>query len=142
MSRSRADRFWEKVRQDGACWVWTGALQPGGYGYFSVGEGRYTGAHRWAYEFLVAPIPDGLVIDHLCRNRKCVNPYHLEPVPQRVNVARGIGVGRPRMSTCRKGHDLTPENVETRKGGGRRCITCRRARENECKRNRREVRAA
>jgi hypothetical protein len=76
-----------------ACWVWVGAKMNAGYGSFGRG-GRNGGtvlAHRWSYEFLVGPIPDGLAIDHLCRNRVCVNPWHLDPVTIEVNTMRGEG---------------------------------------------------
>ena len=136
-------RFWAKVAQNGECWQWTAAVLSSGYGYFGVGDGKSILAHRFAYQHLVGPIPDGLVIDHLCRNRACVNPYHLEPVPQKINVERGDCNGRTPQPTCYRGHEFTPDNTEIRKGGGRRCVTCRRARENDYKRRRRaEARAA
>ena len=73
------------------CWLWTGALDKYGYGYVSwrqSGKKRHFIAHRLIYEELVGPIPDGLVIDHLCRVRHCVNPNHLEPVTQDENLRR------------------------------------------------------
>lgn len=86
------ERFLSKVdkRADG-CWHWTAALMPNGYGYFRVStpRRRMVYAHRAAYELLVGPIPDGMVIDHLCRNKSCVNPEHLEVVTQGENVRRG-----------------------------------------------------
>src|SRR3990172_7293894 len=78
-------RFWCKVRAlDNGCWEWTGYLQPNGYGRLNVGS-RMTLAHRWAYERLIGPIPRGLQSDHLCRNRACVNPLHIEPTTAREN---------------------------------------------------------
>jgi hypothetical protein len=76
--------FWERVEKTGGCWLWTGSRNGGGYGNYG---GK--GAHRYAYELLKAPIPPGLVIDHLCRVRHCVNPDHMEPVTQSVNCRRG-----------------------------------------------------
>lgn len=81
------ERFEGKIVQDGDCWHWTGNLNLG-YGRIAINR-KPTYAHRWSYEYHIGPIPDGLVLDHLCRNRWCVNPYHLDPVPIAVNVSRG-----------------------------------------------------
>lgn len=87
--RPVAERFWEKVDKTGSCWIWTAQLNRhrGGYGMFW--DEKPVWAHRWAYEALVGPIPDGLVLDHLCRTPACVNPTHLEPVTIEENVRRG-----------------------------------------------------
>lgn len=87
-------RFWSYVDKDGAngCWVWTGAMcgapRGEGYGNINIG-GRLVIAHRYAFEEIEGPIPNGLVLDHLCRNQRCVNPAHLEAVTQWENVHRG-----------------------------------------------------
>lgn len=86
-------RFWAKVdRHEGGCWVWMGGVNRKGYGQFGVltaeGVVGYR-AHRLAYELEVGAIPPGMVLDHLCRNRRCVNPDHLEPVSDSENVRRG-----------------------------------------------------
>lgn len=86
------DRFMSKVVWNGdpdECWTWAASLTTTTYGQFSL-EGRPTLAHRLSYEFFVGPIPEGLVIDHLCRNTTCINPAHLEPVPQTINILRGV----------------------------------------------------
>jgi hypothetical protein len=100
----RQRRFWAQVdrRGEDECWEWTGRVQPNGYGNFGVNGTRLV--HRIAYQWLVGPIPDGLVLDHLCHtrdascadnahcpHRRCVNPAHLEPVTPRENIARGRG---------------------------------------------------
>jgi hypothetical protein len=135
-------RFWEKV--DGVadpedCWEWTAYRNPNGYGQFSVG-GRSGGmrlAHRVAYELLVAPIPPGLVLDHLCRNPACVNPQHLEPVSQTENVRRGVGgdVAGARSSAkthCPQGHPYDAENTYRTPKGSRDCRRCRSAASARC----------
>ena len=83
-----AIRFWNKVHKTETCWNWTGAKFTNGYGCFHV-DGQSVGAHRVSYEFSNGPIPLDLVIDHLCRNRICVRPDHLEAVTSVINVKRG-----------------------------------------------------
>jgi hypothetical protein len=85
--RSTAERVYSRLSLDGDCWNWTGATR-NGYGAFGV-DGRVEYVHRWVYEDMVGPLPDGLVIDHLCINRLCANPYHLDVVTRAVNNARG-----------------------------------------------------
>ena len=85
----------------GGCWEWQGALNDG---YGIVGrDGTTRRVHRVVYEALVGPIPNGMDLDHLCRNRRCCNVLHLEPVTRRENLARGIGpaVTRQRHATAR-----------------------------------------
>ncbi len=126
-------RLYDKVRVGDGCWEWTGATSPTGYGHLpvrtTVNEPREVLAHRFVYELLVGPIPDGLDIDHLCRNRACVRPSHLEPVPPRENILRGEGPSahNARQTHCARGHEFTAAN--TRVHAGRRyCRACGRER--------------
>lgn len=85
------DRYFDKVEFTDECWLWTAAKSGVGYGLIQEGRAdqKLLYAHRFIYEFCVAPIPDGLVIDHLCRVRHCVNPEHLEVVTLEENSRRG-----------------------------------------------------
>jgi hypothetical protein len=116
-----ADRFWERVEVTDGCWSWLGAINTKGYGLLTV-DRRTNLAHRLAYEMLVGPIPDGLHIDHLCRNRSCVNPKHMEPVTPRENVLRGVGTSAQNAAKthCPEGHPYD----YVRRSGRRRCTTC------------------
>jgi hypothetical protein len=110
-----------------ACWIWPWSRNHKGYGSAHF-RGKTTGAHRAAYELLIGPIPDGLVIDHLCRTPACVNPSHMEPVTSRENIMRGecYAAQNARKTHCMHGHELTGENLYVRRDGKRQCIICRR----------------
>jgi hypothetical protein len=123
-------RFWPKVREAASgCWEWTASTR-NGYGQFAINR-RPRPAHRLAYEHLRAEIPDGLVIDHLCRNTRCVNPWHLEPVTIRENALRAPVIGKPkykhRPEFCAKGLHRMEEHAVPN-GKYRVCRPCRRAR--------------
>ncbi len=108
------------------CWLWTVHTTNAGYAQMAH-DGTNVLVHRWMYEREVGPIPEGLVIDHLCRNRHCVNPACMEPVSRGENVLRGIGPSAEaaRRTKCMSGHDYTPENTRTRVKGGRPTRVCR-----------------
>ena len=122
------DRFWSRVTQQGDCWVWTGYITGDGYGWAGV-NGKSAHAHRLSYEQMVGEIPEGLQLDHLCRNRPCVNPYHVEPVTPRVNTMRGDAPSslNARKTHCKRNHEFTPENTYVKKDGARWCRICRDA---------------
>jgi hypothetical protein len=117
------ERIMQRTDRSGDCWLWTGFLDRYGYGQISV-QNRREKAHRAAYEAFVGPIPDGLVIDHTCRVRRCVNPAHLEPVTHAENVRRGIAPNA-RKTQCPKGHVYDDANTY-RAAGRRDCRACRR----------------
>jgi len=125
VARSASERFAQKTSPlPNGCIVWTGGKTAGGYGMFAPltdGEPAKVMAHRWAYEHAVGAIPAGLDIDHLCRNRACVNPVHLEPVTREENIRRAAAV----KTHCPHGHEYTPENTYVRPGTvHRHCRTC------------------
>ncbi len=123
------DRFLAKINPvESGCWEWTGSCH-WGYGQFWNGI-KQVKAHRFSYEFFNGKVPDGLDLDHLCRNRKCVNPDHLEPVTRSINCLRGAGRFRAGLvksarTHCQHGHPYTPENTYIRPEGYRCCRTCR-----------------
>lgn len=146
--RPAVERFAAKyVGLPSGCWEWCGFRNGKGYGIFHDGE-RMVKAHRWSWEHANRrPIPDGLTIDHLCRNRSCVNPEHLEPVTDAENRRRGVAFRRALASerptpepvapkvACVNGHEFTPENTRLRtrasRGGTveRVCRACVRDRQ-------------
>lgn len=121
------DSFMSKVRKTDGCWLWIAGTTKG-YGAAYI-NGRQRPAHRVVYEALVGEIPLGLDLDHLCRNRQCVNPAHLEPVTRRENLLRSpitLTSKKAAQTQCVRGHDFTPENTRIAANGTRHCKACHR----------------
>jgi hypothetical protein len=127
--------FWERVTRVDECLIWP-TRRTDGYGTY---RGGY--AHRFAYEDRVGPIPDGMTLDHVCRNRSCVNPDHLEPVSMGENTRRGTSpvAANARKTACVNGHAYTPSNTRLTPKG-RACRECARLRSLATKDYRREWR--
>ena len=121
-------RFMSRVEKtEHGCWVWLGAKMRNGYGQLVVGGVHYA-AHRYAYQEMVGAIPAGLDLDHLCRNRACTNPDHLEPVTRSENLLRGLKRTHNLEKThCPSGHEYSAENTYVN-GNRRQCRACANAR--------------
>lgn len=120
---------------EGKCHVWTGFLNSDGYGRIQI-NGKKHLVHRLMWELVVGPIPPKMTLDHLCRNRKCVNPEHLEVVTNKENTMRGVGVSsmNAKATHCLNGHEFTDENTYRSKGRSassafRHCRTCKAERQ-------------
>lgn len=125
------------------CWEWTGYRTANGYGQFFVerirgaNRNRVMSAHQWAYTHYIGPVPEGLELDHLCRNPACCNPVHLEPVTHLVNMQRGR---KANETHCPSGHPYDTENTYISPSGGRYCKECNRERARANRRRRRDMR--
>jgi hypothetical protein len=125
--RSAEERFFDKVEiTEGGCWIWRGAKDRAGYGFFSVG-GKLVRVHRWAYEHFKGPIPEGKVLDHYkCQTPSCTNPDHTEPVTDYINSLRSSNPNfvAHREGRCMRGHEFTEENTIKDRRGRKRCRIC------------------
>ena len=135
------------THDESGCWVWTAYKNDDGYGVVWDGNvGKTRKAHQVLYELAKGPIPDGLEIDHLCSNRACINPDHLEAVAHLENVRRGTtgqgGNWQKDKTVCPQGHPYSVENTYayppgSRQPGGRKCRTCHRIQQRRYKATRR-----
>lgn len=129
-------RFEAKVQRTEHCWLWKGAHDKAGYGLFYSGARLLTGgqrnvyAHRWSWEQVNGPVPEGLVLDHICENPPCVRVEHLRLATQQENICRGVGASavNARKKSCPQGHPYSPDNTFIR-SGARVCKKCSRARD-------------
>ncbi len=141
------NRFWDKVDFTGGpkgCWLWMAHCTDTGYGQFRRDSIKMVRAHRYAWELLVGPIAEGMVLDHLCRVKICVNPQHMEEVTERENILRGYGTpaNNARKTHCNKGHAFDGPNTRfyTCNSGyqGRVCRACKRETNQKLRQRRKE----
>ena len=121
-------RFWGKVHKTEGCWLWTGTRNTAGYGTFKY-LGKNALAHRIAYQWESGPIQAGLYLDHLCHERRCVRPSHLEPVTPKINAHRSDSpiAANATKTHCMRGHEFTSDNTYSPPGKiQRHCRQCRR----------------
>jgi hypothetical protein len=132
-------RFWDQVEKTSTCWLWKGYKMASGYGRFGFNY-KTLYAHRFSYELIKGDIPKGMVIDHLCKNRGCVNPDHMEVVTQRENLLRGDGFPalEAKQTHCIKGHLFSKENTYMERNK-RHCKRCRADAQQRIRNNRKLV---
>ena len=139
------ERILSSFKKGDGCWEWKYGFTSKGYGQANY-DGKHGTAHRIVYQLLVGPIPKGLFLDHLCRNRKCVRPEHLEPVTSRENNLRSTGPAavNAAKSHCKYGHEFTPENTKSKpsRPNSRICRTCKRAEGRDYQRRQRVLQKA
>lgn len=122
------DRFWKRIKFTDSCWLWTGPTRSPDSLYGFIFDKKLMPVHRFSYELLVGTIAEGLVIDHLCRVKLCVNPSHLEAVTVHENTMRGISFSAKNAikTHCPKGHEYDKANTYLTPLAKRDCRECRR----------------
>lgn len=124
MDWERFVEYVEDMSNPMACWNWKAGHYKKGYGVFNLRDGAFP-AHRISYTWLKGEIPEGLTMDHLCRNRSCVNPEHMEPVTQEENTKRGnSGINMRSRTHCPRGHEHNEQNTKITVAGTRQCMVC------------------
>ena len=126
MLETASSRFFSKVKKTETCWEWLAGKDKDGYGRFSIKK-KEIRSHRFSYALYKGPIPEGMELDHLCRNPSCVNPDHLEAVTSKINLLRGQGspAQNARKTHCKNGHEFTQKNTRVKKIGERKERICR-----------------
>ena len=133
-SKTIEQRLLNKVTKTDSCWLWNGAVSTAGYG--RIGDkSKLLQAHRVAYVLWKKEIPSGLQIDHLCRNKLCVNPEHLEAVTHQVNSARANAIRWSGYTHCKRGHEFTDANTMLQHDKYRRCRACHNLKSREYRKN-------
>ena len=127
MNAKIQERLWKKVNKTNTCWLWTASLDTKGYGQFAnPSSPKGTPAHKSVYELLISKVPKGLELDHLCRNKSCVNPEHLEVVTRLENLRRRVwSPTRKKRTYCKNGGHLLIEGNLYWSNGRRTCKTCK-----------------
>jgi hypothetical protein len=132
---AQAETFWAYVERSNSCWNWTASCDSKGYGQYAIGtykpnSRRNARAHQVSYALTIGEVPENMVIDHLCRNRTCVNPAHMEVVTNKDNILRGVSPSSKHAikTHCPYGHPYNDSNTRLN-AGSRVCRTCHRQRE-------------
>jgi len=125
IAKKTIERFWNKVRKTDQCWNWIASVDGKGYGQFNLSR-KMVSVHRISYILAKGSIPKELELDHLCRNKICVNPNHLETVTHRENLLRGKSPSalNAKKTHCIRGHEFTPENTYRKKNNRKNCKIC------------------
>lgn len=122
------ERFFQKVLKTHSCWIWMASLDHRGYGRFKFNK-KAVRAHRFSFELFNGPIQECLTIDHVCRNKKCVNPDHLRTMTRAENASIG-NKNREKPSQCQRGHEFSGKNLYIDRNGHRKCKTCQNQSQN------------